>query len=152
MVWFVILETWGYSWVIKQLFPAPVWLITLLHAKTTKQIWKHLLPRCFHHSWQKTEAASPSYTKIPCWGGGRTSQLSHRRRGWGCYASELWALQWPLWFPIPDTIKTKRHFEVHNRQEWEATQQLPEVTRRYRTHDSIRAVDSMVPHLAGNSS
>lgn len=70
MVWFVILETWGYSLVIKQLFPAPIWLITLLHAKITKQIWKHLLPRCFHHSWQKTEAASTSYTKKYLVGGG----------------------------------------------------------------------------------
>lgn len=71
MVWFVILETWGYGWVIKQLFPAPTWLITLLHAKTSKQIWKHLTAGML--SWQQTEAASTSYTKIPGWGGGGPS-------------------------------------------------------------------------------
>lgn len=154
MIWFVIQKTWEYIWVIKQLFPASIWLITLLHAKTTKQIWKHLLPRRFHQSWQKTEAASTSYTKIPCWGGAavRASQLSHSCRRWECYSPELWAVQRPVWFPIPDTVKIKRHIEVQDGPQWEVTQQLPEVYRRYRIHDTIRAEGKIVPHPAGNAS
>lgn len=108
MVWFVILETWGHGWVIKQLFPAPIWLITLLHIKTTKQIWKHLTADAFIVSGSKRKLLLPLTQKYLVEGAAvPTPQLSHRWR-WECYPPEQWAVQWPQCFPIPDTIKNKK--------------------------------------------